>query len=436
MLALAGVLVILASVIAAVVVRSSDTATLTLGERPDVPVIVSGPGVLDAVDPEVTVRATAGDDEQVVLAIGRTSEVEAWLGGADHMRVTGLSSWEELTTEVVTGDLQAAPTDAPAEEPAEETPGLPNPAGSDLWVVETVSTGSAELSWSDSPGRWSLVAATDGTGPAPEIELEWGREVSTPWLVPGIVVGVLALVAGVTMLVLETLARRERERRDAARAEGPTPARSISDTDPGTGERLTRRQIRELEQTLARERAEADGGAVPRIPLAPGHSDIVDAEPVDDTRATPAPDDVTGEWEPTAADGDLAPEATADGLADEPEPEPVELAPEEAEPLVADQAEQAEPLVAEQAEQGKPFVAEQAAPGPHEPSEPEPHEPAEPAPSAPEEPAGTPDGSPEDDDDVHPRPAVVALGLGFGGTAAGPTTPPTQPMDDDGEERR
>src|SRR5690606_27842238 len=38
MLALAGVLVILASVIAAVVVRSSDTATLALGERPDVPV--------------------------------------------------------------------------------------------------------------------------------------------------------------------------------------------------------------------------------------------------------------------------------------------------------------------------------------------------------------------------------------------------------------
>ncbi|MBD8063557.1 hypothetical protein [Oceanitalea stevensii] len=418
MLALAGVLVILASVIAAVVVRSSDTATLALGERPDVPVIVSGPGVLDAVDPEVTVRATAGDDEQVVLAIGRTSEVEAWLDGADHMRVTGLSSWEELTTEVVTGDPEAAPTDAPDEEPTGETSGLPNPAGSDLWVVETVSTGSAELSWSDSPGRWSLVAATDGTGPAPEIELEWGRQVSTPWLVPGIVVGVLALVAGVTMLVLDVLARRERERRDAARAEGPTPARSITDTDPGTGERLTRRQIREYEQTLARERAEA-GGAVPPPPLAP--ADAVDAEPADDAPATSAPDDPTGEWEPTAADGDLTPDATADGLADE--PEPVAPAPEDAEPLVAEEAEEAE-------------EGEHSAQEPDEPPAPEPDETAEPTGSAPEQSAGTPDGSAEDDDDGYsPAPPSWRSVWGFGGTA-GPPTPPTQPMDDDGEERR
>lgn len=422
MLALAGVLVIVASVIAAVVVRSSDTATLTLGERPDVPVIVSGPGVLDAVGPDVTVRATAGDDEQVVLAIGRTSEVEAWLGDAGHVRVTGLSSWQELTTEVVTGGPQAAPTDAPAEEPAEEAPGLPDPAGSDLWVVETVSTGSAELSWSDSPGRWSLVAATDGTGPAPEIELEWDRQVSTPWLVPGIVVGVLALVAGVTMLVLDVLARRERERRDAARAEGPTPARSITDTDPGTGERLTRRQIRELEQALARERVEADGGAVPPpVPLAPGDRDVAGAGPIDGTSASPAPDDVTGAWEPATADGDLAPEATVDGLADEPEPEPVEPAPEQAEPFVAERAE----------------PAAQAEPAAPQPPEPEPHEPTVPAASAPEEPAGTPDGdgSPEDDDGYTPAPPSWRSVWGFGGTA-GPPAPPTLPMDDDGEERR
>src|SRR5699024_6280734 len=93
-LAVLGALIIIAVSIAAAVVRSADTATLTLGERPDVPVVITEPGVLDVVDPDVTIRATAEEDEQVVLAVGRTSEVEAWLAAADHARVTGLSSWE------------------------------------------------------------------------------------------------------------------------------------------------------------------------------------------------------------------------------------------------------------------------------------------------------------------------------------------------------
>ena len=390
MLALAGVLVILASVVAAVVVRSSDTATLALGERPDVPVVVTGPGVLDAVDPEVTIRATAGDDEQVVLAIGRSSEVDAWLDGADHMRVTGLSSWEELTTEVVTGGT-SAPTDAPTdgtEQPAEEPAGLPNPAGSDLWVVETVGTGTAELSWSDSPGRWSLVAATDGSSPAPEVELEWGRAVSTPWLVPGIVVGVLALVAGVTMLVLGALARREERRREAARTKGPAQPRSITDTDPGTGERLTRRQIRELE-ALDRARA-ADDALPPPVPLAPD----VDAPAV-------------------ATDDDAA--VVVDAAATEPEQVTTDAAVDET-AADADAPDDAAPL--------EPALDE---------VEPEEQEP-EPAERAPEEPAA--DGSPEDDDEGYePAPPSWRSVWGFGGTA-GPGTPPTQPMDDEGEERR
>ncbi|WP_152188091.1 hypothetical protein [Georgenia satyanarayanai] len=395
MLALAGTLIILASVVAAVVVRSSDTATLALGERPDVPVVVTGPGVLDAVDPDVTVRATAGDDEQVVLAIGRTSEVEAWLGGADHMRVTGLSSWEELTTEVVTADPAAAPTDTPTDA-TEEPAGLPNPAGSDLWVVETVGTGSAELSWSDSPGRWSLVAATDGTGPAPEIELEWGRAVSTPWLVPGIVVGVLALVAGVTMLVLDVLARREARRREDARTEGPEQPRSITDTDPGTGERLTRRQIRELE-ALARAEHGRPEPLPPPVPVAAADGVHADA-------AAPA--------------GDAA---AVEGRGTEAEPEQPSDEPEAEEPAAgavpdADEPRGAEPL--------EPALEDAA------PQEPEP----EPAELAPEEPATVPDGPPEDED-YEPAPPSWRSVWGFGGTA-GPHTPPSQSMDDDGEERR
>lgn len=298
MLAVVGVLIIAAALVAATVVRSSDRATLALGERMDVPVVVTEPGVLDAVGPEVTVRATADDDEPVVLAIGRTSEVEAWLGDNDHARVTGLSSWEELTVEVVTA---AGTEDA-----------LPNPAGSDLWVVETASTGTAELSWTDSPGRWSLVAATDGAGPAPELELEWGREVSTPWLVPAIIIGAIAIVAGATMLVLDVLARREQRRRDDARArrEAGGRAASITDTDPGTGERLTRRQIREMERETAgaeRNPHADDEAGLPPVPLA--------AEPVgaDDGAAADASDARTDELAGTSETAPGAGDRHADG---------------------------------------------------------------------------------------------------------------------------
>ncbi|HLT85094.1 MAG TPA: hypothetical protein VKZ83_12750 [Phototrophicaceae bacterium] len=350
LLAAVGLLIILVATIAAVVVRSSDTATLALDARPDVPVVITEPGVLDAVGSDVTVRATAGDDEQVVLAVGRTSEVEAWLGDADHARVTGLTSWESLTVEVVTGTAPTdAPTDAATEAPTDgatddaENPaasGLPDPAGSDLWLAESVGTGSAELSWTDSPGRWSLVAATDGTGPAPELELEWGRQVSTPWLVPGIILGALALVAGATMLVLDVLARREQRRRDDARARREAagedePQLSITDTDPGTGERLTRRQIREMERRMAEadRRRRAGEPVAPPIPLAPAWVED-DDEPADrspdgappedaDTAEADAADRAAQPVLPPAGDrdGGTTDDGDADGPDDHSEPD-------------------------------------------------------------------------------------------------------------------
>lgn len=315
-----GALIIIAAVTAAAIVRSSDTATLALPERPDQSVVVTMPGVLDAVDPSVTIRATAEDDEQVVLAIGRTAEVEAWLADAEHLRVSGLSSWEELTTEIITAEepdtTDEPATDEPAtEDEAEDTEagGLPDPAGSDLWVAETVGTGTAELTWTDSPGRWSLVAATDGTGPAPLVELEWGRQMTTPWLVPGIVLGTGVLVVGVVLIVLRRLAEREQRRRETAREEDRTDTGSIivsvTDTDPGTGERLSRRQIREMERAMAQADRRRHGGAAPPIPEPPEDPAAVEApqeevtgaaEVADPSASSEEHDEVTGSAEPTA----------------------------------------------------------------------------------------------------------------------------------------
>ena len=260
-----GAIAVLAAIASATVWRPTDTATLSLPARPDTPVVVSDAGVLDAVGPDVTIEATAGGDEPVVLAVGRTADVDAWVGGAAHARITGLASWEQL--EVTAQEATAEATEGATEEPAEPAV-LPDPAGSDLWVVEQSGTGSAQLEWEDREGRWSLLAATDGTAPAPDVTLTWPVEVGTPWLVPGLILGGLLLIAGVALLVLGGVAARERSRRAM-----PAPVGGDADADEtavlptttGATAVLTRRELRERERAAARRGGHGRTGEIPVV---------------------------------------------------------------------------------------------------------------------------------------------------------------------------
>src|SRR5665647_2905107 len=77
------------------------------------------------------------------------------------------------------------------------------------------------LEWTRQDGRWSvLVAAT--AGGVPSVALEWPQVVTTPWLVPGVVVGSLLLLIGIAWWVLILVAGRRLAR--AAAAPVPQPA--------------------------------------------------------------------------------------------------------------------------------------------------------------------------------------------------------------------
>lgn len=182
-----GVLAIAAAVLSATAWRSSDEVVATLPAAPEAPLVVTEPGVLEMVAAEVTVTATAPDGAPVLLAVGSDVDVTGWVADAAVVQVTGLESWTELATAAVEG-----------------TPEVPDPTthGSDMWVAQATGEGEASLEWTQTDGRWQLLAATDGTAAAPTITLTWPQDVRTPYLVPGLVVGGLLIVAGILLLVL------------------------------------------------------------------------------------------------------------------------------------------------------------------------------------------------------------------------------------------
>src|SRR5699024_3217729 len=122
--------------------------------------------------------------------------------------------------------------DEDGEEAAEEEePEAANPADSDMWVEQVNGVGELTYTWEEVPGQWSMIVATDGTSPAPMVEFTWEREVPTPALIPGILVGSVLTILGFVLLALDVLARRkvravaaEAGVDDDVDAEEPTPA--------------------------------------------------------------------------------------------------------------------------------------------------------------------------------------------------------------------
>jgi hypothetical protein len=303
--------------------RPSDTLVSEAAAAPGTTLLMTEPGVLTMAGPQVSVRAT-GDD--VVIALGRTADVEAWVGRDAHTQVTGLADWNVLATREVAarpgpgvgeptppdgGEGAEDPAPPPAEEGAEppaegepegaaeeteqegaaeeteqegavEPDPAPDPRGSDLWWAEVSGGDSAELEWTETDGRWSVLVASTGAGAgAPAIALTWPREVVTPWLLPGVFVGALLLMIGLAWWALILVAGRRQASAIAAEPEPPEPA---VQTAP-----LTRRQLREAAEVRDR-----------RGTRAREHSSIVDRFPMlvpAPRRSGPAPAP-----EPTAAD--------------------------------------------------------------------------------------------------------------------------------------
>lgn len=242
-LVIAGLAAIAFGVATATVLRESDSVVATARPVGDGTLVVTDPGVLDLVDPDVTVTASVPEGQEVTMVVGRDVDVLGWLEGDPYTRVTGLEDWDTLTTsEVLPAEDSEESEESDAAEDSEEEVELPDPAGSDMWLTELTAAEEVSLRWSDRPGPWVLLAA--GTGPAPAeegaegeeasaeaspadavaptLELTWDREVGTPWLWPAVGVGALLLLLGIGLLLL---GRKKRKR----------SGRGRRTTDPAAG---------------------------------------------------------------------------------------------------------------------------------------------------------------------------------------------------------
>ena len=287
-----GLVVIALAVCSATIWRPSATVQATLTQTPDQHYVLTEPGVLGLVDPSVTITATA-EGQPVFLAVAYAVDAKAWLADDPYLSVTGLTDWNTLSATPVTERCEtvdpasAAPTQtaspgADATAATQATTGAAtdgatadstgsggacttladsnaDPSQADLWLKTASGQGTVTLDNVVEPGT-VLLAATDGSGPAPRITLSWPRAVSTPWLVPGIIAGGLLLLVGVFGLLIDIQMRRadsQRRQRAAERAARLATADSVSTAglprvdDPDRP--LTRRETRE------KERAEADG---------------------------------------------------------------------------------------------------------------------------------------------------------------------------------
>ena len=83
-LGIVGVLLIGLAIASATVWRADSV--LRASATADQAIVVTDPGVLEMAGDPVTVTATVPTGDRVVLAIGRDTDVDGWVGTADHQR--------------------------------------------------------------------------------------------------------------------------------------------------------------------------------------------------------------------------------------------------------------------------------------------------------------------------------------------------------------
>lgn len=160
-----------------------DRVVLTASVDGDAPVTVIEGSALNAYQGNQTLTVSGADT--VTAAYGRTTDVIAWVGDANHNVVSLDTETGELVTELVRGTETEVPT----------------PVGSDLWLQEYTRDTSLTATVSV-PADYSFLVVSDGVAAAPgDLRVSWPVDNSTPWAGPLIIAGAAILLLGLAFLL-------------------------------------------------------------------------------------------------------------------------------------------------------------------------------------------------------------------------------------------
>lgn len=179
--------------------KPSTTIVANTASDSESGIIATDAGVLELVNDTVRVSARAqGTTVEMVVASSATAAL--WLGEEPHVIVNGLEDWQTLATTLPDPDV------APDGELSLQ--------GSDLFNPENFISGedAAELYFTVPEGDWTLIAlGQDGT--TPELTITWERDVSTPWAIPLVIVGIVLLAAGSALFLFQSQQKTVQKRR-------------------------------------------------------------------------------------------------------------------------------------------------------------------------------------------------------------------------------
>lgn len=181
--------------------------------------------LIDIVDLDVRLRVTAlGSDEAIFVGIARQTDLEQYLAGVAHDRVIEFESGVPVYR-LVPGETDAAPP------PSEVT----------IWVAQAEGTGTQELTWEPTGGRWAAMVANADGSPGVAVAMEVGAKsgLVLPLAIVLAVLGLIGVAIAVVLIVYGAAGARRREPADrpahdvsggpAAPLPPPTPASSSAE---------------------------------------------------------------------------------------------------------------------------------------------------------------------------------------------------------------
>ena len=217
-LAAVGVVVLVLGVASGTVFKPDSKVTLSTPAMDDSAYVTVSPQVLSLVNPEVSVTASAPGGGEVALIIGRTVDINGWIGSSSRFEVTGAKDWETMTVSKVAAEAEESGSESPdsAEQESADSQNADSPAEgeiaddsdsaavtteSDMWIDRVTGTSSVSMDIKNVPDGFSLMAvsASGDAQSAPQLSFGWEREVGTPLMIPGIVLGLVLVLAGAAL---------------------------------------------------------------------------------------------------------------------------------------------------------------------------------------------------------------------------------------------